>query len=55
MNGIDAVVLNFSPATLHLLNAVLAIVMFSIAIDLKPSDFAALRLNPKPLLAGLGA
>ena len=53
MSGVDEIVLNFSPATLNILNAVLAIVMFSIAIDLKPSDFAALRLNPKPLLAGL--
>lgn len=34
-NAIDAAVLNFSPGSLTLLNAILAIVMFSIAIDLK--------------------
>ncbi|MDD8023913.1 MAG: bile acid:sodium symporter family protein [Paracoccaceae bacterium] len=55
MTGVDEVVLNFSPVTLNLLNAILGIVMFSIAIDLKPSDFAALRLNPKPLVVGLFA
>ncbi|GAA6194084.1 bile acid:sodium symporter family protein [Phaeobacter sp. NW0010-22] len=53
MTGIDDITLNFSPASLTLLNAILAIVMFSIAIDLKPSDFDRLRRAPKPLLAGL--
>ncbi|MBT3143260.1 bile acid:sodium symporter family protein [Phaeobacter gallaeciensis] len=53
MTGIDDIALNFSPASLTLLNAILAIVMFSIAIDLKPSDFDRLRRAPKPLLAGL--
>ena len=53
MTGIDEVTLNFSPASLTLLNGILAIVMFSIAIDLKPSDFDRLRRAPKPLLAGL--
>lgn len=51
--GIDGVMLNFSPASLQVLNAVLAIVMFSIAIDLKPSDFVRLLRSPKPLLTGL--
>ena len=51
--GIDAVMLNFSPTSLQILNAVLAIVMFSIAIDLKPSDFNKLLRAPKALLTGL--
>ncbi len=55
MTGIDDITLNFSPASLTLLNAILAIVMFSIAIDLKPSDFDRLRRAPKPLLAGLSS
>ena len=50
---IDTVLLNFSPASLNLLNAILAIVMFSIALDLKPADFHALVRAPRPLLAGL--
>lgn len=53
MTGIDDVVLNFSPGSLTLLNAVLAIVMFSVAIDLKPSDFHHLVQAPKPLITGL--
>ncbi|SLN67873.1 Sodium Bile acid symporter family protein [Falsiruegeria litorea R37] len=53
MTGIDDVTLNFSPGSLTLLNAILAVVMFSIAIDLKPNDFSRLRRSPKPLLVGL--
>lgn len=53
MTNIDEVVLNFSPGSLMLLNAILAIVMFSIAIDLKPSDFRRLIEAPKPLVVGL--
>lgn len=53
MNGIDEVALNFSPGSLTVLNAVLAIVMFSVAIDLKPSDFHRLILAPKALITGL--
>lgn len=39
---IDGAALNFSPASLMLLNAILAVVMFSIAIDLRPRDFQVL-------------
>jgi BASS family bile acid:Na+ symporter len=53
MSGIDEITLNFSPASLTLLNAILAVVMFSIAIDLKPADFHRLRRAPKPLIVGL--
>ncbi|WP_425045169.1 bile acid:sodium symporter family protein [Primorskyibacter sp. S87] len=53
MTGIDDVTLNFSPASLTLLNAILAVVMFSIAIDLHPRDFDRLRRAPKPLIVGL--
>ncbi|MGB7316728.1 MAG: bile acid:sodium symporter family protein [Planktotalea sp.] len=50
---IDDVALNFSASSLLLLNGILAIVMFSIAIDLLPRDFKALAHAPKPLLVGL--
>ena len=53
MNDIDTVVLNFSPSSLMLLNAILAIVMFSVALDLRIADFARLVKAPKPLLTGL--
>ena len=50
---IDEIVLNFSPGSLHLLNAILAIVMFSIALDLKASDFKTFATSPRPILTGL--
>ena len=53
ITSIDEVMLNFSPTSLQILNAVLAIVMFSIAIDLKPADFKRLGRAPKPVLVGL--
>jgi BASS family bile acid:Na+ symporter len=53
MTDIDAILLNFSPSSLMLLNAILAIVMFSIALDLKFADFTRLAKAPKPLVTGL--
>jgi len=53
MNGIDAVRLNFSPTTLHLLNAILGIVMFGVALDLRGEDFRRVMANPRPVLIGL--
>jgi bile acid:Na+ symporter, BASS family len=50
---IDEAVLAFSAGSLMLLNAILAVVMFSIAIDLKPRDFKVLANAPKPLIVGL--
>jgi BASS family bile acid:Na+ symporter len=50
---IDEAVLDFSASSLTLLNAILAVVMFSIAIDLKPQDFKVLAKAPKPLVIGL--
>ncbi|WP_299076942.1 bile acid:sodium symporter family protein [uncultured Ruegeria sp.] len=55
MSGIDEITLNFSPGSLTLLNAILAIVMFSIAIDLAPRDFDRLRRAPKPVIVGLAS
>ena len=51
--SIDAVVLNFSATSLQILNMVLAIVMFSIALELKPADFKRLAQAPKALMTGL--
>lgn len=50
---IDEVALNFSPGSLTLLNGILAVVMFSIAIDLKPQDFRTLARAPRALVVGL--
>ncbi len=53
MKDIDDIMLNFSPGSLMLLNAILSIVMFAIALDLKPADFKALVLAPKPVITGM--
>lgn len=53
MTGIDEVMINFSPTAMLVLNAILAVVMFSIAIDLKTEDFRQLGKAPKPLFVGL--
>ncbi len=53
MTDIDGVMLNFSPASLTLLNAILGVVMFSIALDLRAADFRALSRAPKSLFVGL--
>lgn len=53
MNGIDDVMLNFSPSSLMLLNGILAVVMFSIALDLRVADFARVFLAPRPVIAGV--
>ncbi|MAM62897.1 bile acid:sodium symporter family protein [Maritimibacter sp. UBA3975] len=50
---IDDAVFNFSASSLTLLNGILAVVMFSIAIDLTPRDFRVLARAPKPLVVGL--
>lgn len=50
---IDEAVLDFSAGSLVLLNGILAVVMFSIAIDLAPRDFRVLARAPKPLIVGL--
>jgi len=53
MIGIDAVRLNFSPTTLHALNAILGIVMFGVALDLRADDFRRVLENPRPVLIGI--
>ncbi len=53
MSGIDAVRLNFSPTTLHVLNAILGIVMFGVALDLRADDFRRVVERPRPVLIGL--
>ncbi|MDA5556202.1 bile acid:sodium symporter family protein [Shimia sp. MMG029] len=51
--NLDTVVLNFSASSLTVLNAVLAVVMFAIAIDLSLADFRRLLQSPRALITGL--
>lgn len=55
MTGIDEVMLNFSPASLMMLNAILAVVMFAIALDLRVEHFRELARAPRPVIAGFMA
>ena len=48
-------VVNFSPQSLQLLNIILSLIMFGIALELKAGDFTALVKNKKSALAGLSA
>jgi BASS family bile acid:Na+ symporter len=50
---IDAIRINFNQDALWLLNLCLAIVMFGVALDIKPGDFKNLITNPKATLLGI--
>jgi BASS family bile acid:Na+ symporter len=52
MTSVDDVVLNFSPGSLQLLNAILAVVMFGVALDLSVEDFRRLLDRPRALFFG---
>ena len=53
--SIDQVQLNFSPASLVLLNVVLGFVMFGVALDIRTDDFVRVVRDPKGPLIGLCA
>jgi bile acid:Na+ symporter, BASS family len=53
MAPIDQVHLSFNPQTLTLLNTVLGLVMFGVALELKVDDFRAALKTPKALALGL--
>lgn len=51
----DEIVLNFDPASLILLNVILAVVMFGVALELRVEDFKRVFLEPKSVVVGLTA
>lgn len=53
MASIDQVQLTFNPQTLTVLNIVLGLVMFGVALELRTSDFKAALKTPKALALGL--
>ncbi len=53
--AVDAVRLNFNPSGLLALNAVIGLMMFGIALDMKASDFTRILKSPKAPAIGLGA
>lgn len=50
---IDQIQLNFNPAALEALNWVLAVIMFGVALDLKPEDFRRVLRLPRAPAVGL--
>jgi BASS family bile acid:Na+ symporter len=55
MDSIDQVQLNFNPATLTLLNALIGLIMFGVALDIRADDFKRVVRDPRGPLIGLGA
>jgi bile acid:Na+ symporter, BASS family len=53
--AIDQLRIHFEPGSLLVLNIILAILMFGVALDIKVGDFRRLAKNPKGPLLGLGA
>lgn len=53
MYAIDQIQMNFSPASLVVLNIVLAIVIFGVALELRVADFRRVLLFPRAYLIGL--
>lgn len=51
--NIDEVVLNFAPGTLMILNVVLGLIMFGIALDTSPDDFKVVFRHPKPFVIAI--
>jgi BASS family bile acid:Na+ symporter len=51
--NVDDVALNFTPGTLIILNVVLGLIMFGIALDTKPSDFKVVLRHPQPFVIAI--
>ena len=49
----DEVLLNFNPGSLTLLNVVLALIMFGIALDTTVDDFKIVMRKPKPFIIAI--
>jgi len=50
---LDQLQLNFNPESLKLLNLIIGLIMFGVALDLKVDDFKRLAASPIPPLIGL--
>lgn len=53
MSEIDAVRLNFNPTSLAVLNLILALVLYGVALNMKPADFRGIATAPRATLVGL--
>ncbi|MFW2338509.1 MAG: bile acid:sodium symporter family protein [Acidimicrobiia bacterium] len=55
MTPLDQVELNFNEATLTLLNILIGLIMFGVALDIRADDFRRVVRDPRGPLIGLGA
>jgi len=53
MEGIDQIVINFTPDKLFFLNICLGFLLFGVALDIGIEDFKNIARSPKPVLIGL--
>jgi predicted Na+-dependent transporter len=51
--NVDDVVLTFTPGSLTILNIVLGLIMFGIALDTSPADFRVVAKHPKPFVIAI--
>lgn len=51
--NVDDVVLTFTPGTLTILNVVLGLIMFGIALDTSPADFKAVAKHPRSFVIAI--
>lgn len=54
-HGLDAVRIDFNPGNVWVVNAIIAVIMFGVALDLKADDFKRVVRQPKPVFLGLVA
>ena len=53
LSVLDQVTINFSAAGTHLVNSILALIMFGVALDIRLNVFKEVLLKPKALITGL--
>ena len=53
LSVLDQVTINFSAAGTHLVNSILALIMFGVALDIRLKVFKEVLLKPKALITGL--
>lgn len=53
MEVLDGVRLNFSQGGLFFLNIILALIMFGVALEIKPENLKRIIISPKPVLVGV--
>jgi len=53
LQKLDQITINFSNSSSHVLNIILALIMFGVALGIRPKEFATTFQKPKGLIAGL--